>query len=149
MLIGEVVSSSFFLLLYVCVLMQLMPFSYRYPNELLEYLRLVYLMPEDMEGRSLDDIMYADAISMQNELAVLASIETACMDALENYSTSEEEDARLINDPSLFNMFPKTQRMAIKHRRSEKRLLKKTAAAVRQQLLNLKSGRRPLRIDDD
>lgn len=121
----------------------------RYPNELFEYLRLVYLTPEDLNGQALEDIMYNDPISMQNELAVLASIETACVEALDNYSTTEEEDARLINDSTMFNMFPKTQRMAIKHRRSEKRLLKKTAAAVRQQSVNLKSGRRPLRPEEE
>lgn len=81
---------------------------------------------------------------MENELSVLASIEAACTEGLGLYSTTEEEDAKLINDPKLFNMFGKTQRMAIKHRRSEKRLLKKTAAAVRQQQLNLKSGKRSL-----
>jgi histone-lysine N-methyltransferase SETD3 len=121
----------------------------RYPNELFEYLRLIYLTPEDMGGRSMSEIDYADPISLQNELAALASIESACADALESYSTKEEEDARLINDGSLFNMLPKTQRMAIKHRRSEKRLLKKTAAAVKQQMLNLKSGKRKLRPDED
>ena len=69
--------------------------------------------------------------------------------ALASYSTKEEDDARLINDGKLFNMFPKTQRMAIKHRRSEKRLLKKTAAAVKQQLLNLRSGKRKLRPEEE
>ena len=122
---------------------------HRYPNELFEYLRLVYLTPEDLNGQNLEDVMFADPISMENELGVLASIESACMDALQNYFTTEEEDASMINDSSLFNMLPKTQRMAIKHRRSEKRLLKKTAAAVRQQALNLKSGRRPLRPEEE
>jgi hypothetical protein len=71
------------------------------------------------------------------------------LQALASYSTKEEDDARLINDSKLFNMFPKTQRMAIKHRRSEKRLLKKTAAAVKQQLLNLRSGKRKLRPEEE
>lgn len=114
-----------------------------------EYLRLVWLTPEDAEGRALEDIDFADPVSLQNELAVFASIEDACTDALDQYSTKEEDDARLINDTRMFNMLPKTQRMAIKHRRSEKRLLKKTAAAVRQQMLNLRSGKRKLRPDDE
>lgn len=120
-----------------------------YPNELFEYLRLVYLTPEDAAGRALGDIDYADPVSLQNELAVFASIEEACTDALEQYSTKEEDDARLINDTRMFNMLPKTQRMAVKHRRSEKRLLKKTAAAVRQQMLNLRSGKRKLRPEEE
>jgi histone-lysine N-methyltransferase SETD3 len=94
-------------------------------------------------------VEYADAISMENELAVLGSIEQASLDALKSYATTEEDDAKLINDQRMFNMLDKTKRMAIKHRRSEKRLLKKTAAAVRQQIINLKSGRRPLRPMDD
>ena len=121
----------------------------RYPNELFEYLRLVYLTPDDAAGRQLENIDFADPVSLQNELAVFASIEEACSDAIAQYSTKEEDDARLINDTRMFNMLPKTQRMAIKHRRSEKRLLKKTAAAVRQQMLNLRSGKRKLRPDDD
>jgi histone-lysine N-methyltransferase SETD3 len=118
--------------------------SLRFPNELFEYLRLVYLTPEDLAGRSLEEVPFADPINMENELNVLASIEAACTGGLQSYSTTEEEDAKLINDPKMFNMLGKTQRMAIKHRRSEKRLLKKTAAAVRQQQLNLKSGKRSL-----
>lgn len=176
---------------------------FSYPNELFEYLRLVYLTPEDIQGKKLSDMDFTDPISLENELAAMASIESACEDvsgkeagrlrvsylifhgppyfyssipafplpvlmmtshlipppsyphspailkALASYSTKEEDDARLINDGKLFNMFPKTQRMAIKHRRSEKRLLKKTAAAVKQQLLNLKSGKRKLRPEEE
>ncbi len=109
----------------------------------------MYLTPEDAAGRALGEIDFADPVSLQNELAVFASIEEACVDAIEQYSTKEEDDARLINDTKMFNMLPKTQRMAVKHRRSEKRLLKKTAAAVRQQMLNLRSGKRKLRPEEE
>ncbi|EKU20304.1 ribulose- -bisphosphate carboxylase oxygenase small subunit n-methyltransferase i [Nannochloropsis gaditana CCMP526] len=102
-----------------------------------------------MGGRALREMEFTDPISLENELAAMASIEGACEEALASYSTKEEDDARLINDSKLFNMFPKTQRMAIKHRRSEKRLLKKTAAAVKQQLLNLRSGKRKLRPEEE
>jgi hypothetical protein len=152
-----------------------------------------------MQGRKLSEMEFTDPVSLENELAAMASIESACEDvsgrgggeggkgawssercfsfvcdradvisslsfpppptlppplpslpqALASYSTKEEDDARLINDGKLFNMFPKTQRMAIKHRRSEKRLLKKTAAAVKQQLLNLRSGKRKLRPEEE
>ncbi|TFJ81448.1 hypothetical protein NSK_007409 [Nannochloropsis salina CCMP1776] len=123
--------------------------AFPYPNELFEYLRLVYLTKEDMGGKALREMEFTDPISLENELAAMASIEGACEEALASYSTKEEDDARLINDSKLFNMFPKTQRMAIKHRRSEKRLLKKTAAAVKQQLLNLRSGKRKLRPEEE
>ena len=46
----------------------------------------------------------------------------------------------MIMDTRLFNTLPKTMRMAIKHRRAEKRLLKRTIAAVQQQLKNYKNA---------
>ena len=70
----------------------------RYPNELFEYLRLVYVTPEDLKGKTLGDVDYADPVSLENELAVMASIESACVDAIASYSTKEEDDAKLIND---------------------------------------------------
>lgn len=50
----------------------------RYPNELFEYLRLVYLTKEDMGGRALREMEFTDPISLENELAAMASIEGAC-----------------------------------------------------------------------
>jgi hypothetical protein len=116
----------------------------RYPNELFEYLRLVSVSPEELGSKQLQSLDYADPISKENELRVLTLIEEACKQALQRYPTTEEEDGKLVNDVRLFKTLSKRQRMAVKHRRSEKRLLKKTAAAVRQQTVAIQSGRRQI-----
>lgn len=120
----------------------------RYPNELFEFLRLVFLKQSDLEGKTLEQLTFADPLTMENELSVLQAIEDACLQAIASYPTTEDEDSKVIGDTKLFMSLSKSQRMAIKHCRSEKRLLKKTAAAVRQQSTALKTGSRPLRSDN-
>lgn len=78
-------------------------------------------------------------ISSKNEFKVLTAIESGCIQALENYPNTEEEDTKMIMDTRLFNSLSKTMRMAIKHRRAEKRLIKRTIAAVQQQLKTYKN----------
>lgn len=53
---------------------------------------------------------------------------------LEKYETTEEEDVDLIQDKNLFNLLSKQSRMAIRHRRNEKRLLKRTIAALEKEI---------------
>lgn len=119
----------------------------RYPNELFEFLRLVFLKEADLQGKSLEELSFADPLTMENELSVLQAIEDACNQAMDSYPTTEDEDTKVIADAKMFMSLTKTQRMAVKHCRSEKRLLKKTAAAVRQQSTALRSGTRPLRSE--
>ena len=54
---------------------------------------------------------------------------------LTNYPNNEDEDAALIKDKGLFRLLTYNQRMAVRHRRNEKRLLKRTIAALEKQLL--------------
>lgn len=42
----------------------------------------------------------------------------------------EEQDSVIMNDPGMFRALSKTQRMAVKHRRQEKIILRRTIAAV-------------------
>mmetsp|Transcript_15842 Transcript_15842/g.20937 ORF Transcript_15842/g.20937 Transcript_15842/m.20937 type:complete len:506 (+) Transcript_15842:53-1570(+) len=95
----------------------------RYPDELLQFLRLVCLTPEQLGSRPLDYFTYGDRISGENELDVLNLIAAACKESLGQYPNSEEEDTALMSDYQLFKMFSKSQRMAIKARRQEKRIL--------------------------
>lgn len=53
---------------------------------------------------------------------------------LEKYPNSEEDDAALIKDKGMFRILSYNQRMAIRHRRNEKRLLKRTIAALENQI---------------
>jgi len=106
----------------------------RYPVELLEYLRLMQMTPDDTRGKPLKDFDYARSISMANEAAVLTSVIEAVTMQLNKYPNTEEDDAALIKDKMLFRTLSYNQRMAIRHRRNEKRLLKRTIAALENQI---------------
>lgn len=107
----------------------------RYPVELLEYLRLMQMTPADTGGKSVADFDYSRTISPANEAAVLTSVVGAVRRQLSKYPQTEEEDAALIKDKVLFRFLSYNQRMAVRHRRNEKRLLKRTIAALEKQLI--------------
>jgi len=117
----------------------------RYPVELLEFLRLMQMTPDDTRGRPLSEFDYARTISMANEAAVLTSVIEAVSRQLEKYVNTEEDDAALIKDKGLFRTLSYNQRMAIRHRRNEKRLLKRTIAALENQIR--KSGLDEIELD--
>lgn len=106
----------------------------RYPTEMLEYLRLMMMTPEDTMGKPLQDFDYTRTISAANEAAVLYSIVDAIKGQLNKYPSAEEEDAEIIKDKALFRLLSYNQRMAVRHRRNEKRLLKRTIAALEKQI---------------
>jgi len=107
----------------------------RYPVELLEYLRLMQMTPEDAGGKPLSEFDYSRTVSLANEAAVLKSVIVAVRRQLGKYPQTEEEDAALIRDKGLFRMLSYNQRMAVRHRRNEKRLLKRTIAALEKQII--------------
>merc|ERR1712087_259857 len=92
------------------------------------------MTPEDTRGKPLAAFDYTRTISAANEQAVLVSIIEAVRNQLSLYPTTEEQDAALIQDKSLFQCFNYNQRMAVRHRRNEKRLLKRTVAALEKQI---------------
>ena len=106
----------------------------RYPVELLEFLRLMQMTPEDTRGRPLKEFDYSRTISAANEASVLRSVIEAVKRQLRKYPNTEEEDAALIKDKGMFRLLSYNQRMAIRHRRNEKRLLKRTIAALENQI---------------
>lgn len=106
----------------------------RYPTEMLEYLRLMMMTPEDTRGRPLKDFDYTRTISAANEASVLFSVVDAIKRQLSLYPTTEEQDAEIIKDRAMFRLLSYNQRMAVRHRRNEKRLLKRTIAALEKQI---------------
>jgi hypothetical protein len=106
----------------------------RYPVELLEFLRLMQMTTEDTRGKPIREFDFSRTISFANEAAVLTSVIEAVKRQLNNYPNTEEQDAELIKDKEMFRMFSYNQRMAVRHRRNEKRLLKRTIAALEKQL---------------
>ena len=106
----------------------------RYPVEMLEYLRLMQMTPDDTGGKALSDFDYNRPISTANEAAVLNSVVQAVRQQLKKYPNSDEDDANIIKDKKMFRFLSYNQRMAVRHRRNEKRLLKRTVAALEKQL---------------
>jgi hypothetical protein len=108
----------------------------RYPVEMLEYLRLMMMTPEDTRGKPLMDFDYSRTISSANEAAVLQSVVSAVRYQLSLFPQTEEDDAAIIKDKAMFRLLSYNQRMAVRHRRNEKRLLKRTLAALEKQIRN-------------
>lgn len=102
----------------------------RYPDELLQYLRLIQLNKAQLGNRTLEDLMFEKKQTDVNELMVLDSLAEACLATIEGYPTTEEQDSLIMNDPGMFRALTKAQRMAVKHRRQEKRILRRTIAAI-------------------
>lgn len=110
----------------------------RYPDELLQYLRLIQLNKEQLLDRRLVDLDFDRKQTDVNELMVLDSLVDACNAAILGYPTTEEDDSKIMADPGMFRALSKTQRMAVKHRRQEKRILRRTIAAVSKAKENLR-----------
>jgi len=108
----------------------------RYPIEMLEYLRLMMMTPEDTRGKALEEFDFSRTISPANEAAVLQSVVEAVKYQINLFPQTEEDDAAIIKDKGMFRLLGFNQRMAVRHRRNEKRLLKRTLAALQKQIRN-------------
>ena len=89
---------------------------------LLRYLRLCCLTPSD---GSLDSFKYNERISVANEAAAQRALSEGCERVLALYPQTEAEDAALMEN-GLFAALSRNQRMAVKLRRNEKRILLRT-----------------------
>jgi [ribulose-bisphosphate carboxylase]-lysine N-methyltransferase len=105
----------------------------RYSNELIQFLRLACLT----ESGSLDSFAYNEPISVANERAALTALRDGCENALRRYAETEQEDAALMDNGRLFTMLSRNQRMAVKLRRNEKRILLRTIRVCETQLQDL------------
>lgn len=85
-------------------------------------------------GKPLSQFDFTRTVSPANEASVLLSVIEAVKRQLSKYPNLEEEDAIMIKDKALFRLLSYNQRMAVRHRRNEKRLLKRTIAALEKQL---------------
>jgi len=95
----------------------------RYSNELMQFLRLCCVRKSD---GPLASFSYNEPISATNEVAAFTALRDGCNAALDLYEQTEEEDAALMADGNLFASLTRNQRMAVKLRRNEKRILLRT-----------------------
>ena len=109
----------------------------RYPRELVDFLRLLLAEPEDIGSHYLEGIDFNDPISPSLEWRVLKTIVNVCESYLQQYPTTLKDDEIFITDRSLFGTLTRQQRMAVKLRASEKRILFLTVKAMDEELSKL------------
>eukprot|EP00596_Hydrurales_sp_CCMP1899_P010112 CAMPEP_0119051472 /NCGR_PEP_ID=MMETSP1177-20130426/73074_1 /TAXON_ID=2985 /ORGANISM="Ochromonas sp, Strain CCMP1899" /LENGTH=569 /DNA_ID=CAMNT_0007030679 /DNA_START=102 /DNA_END=1811 /DNA_ORIENTATION=- len=111
----------------------------RYPSELVDFLRLLLVEPEDLGMQPLDTVDFNEPISPSLERRVLSTMISICESYLEQYPTRVEDDEALMMDRGLYGALTRQQRMAVKLRASEKRILELTIKAVQDELEKLPS----------
>ena len=94
--------------------------------------------------QTLDRIDFNEPISPSLERRVLTTIIDICESYLEQYPTSLDEDEKFMLDRGMFAALSRQQRMAVKLRASEKRILNLTIKAVRDEL-----GKLPALVSSD
>ena len=109
----------------------------RYPSELVDFLRLLLVEPEDLGMQPLQTTDFNEPISPSLERRVLQTLGSICESYLEQYATTAEQDEALIQDKGMFATLSRQARMAIKLRASEKKILQATIAASKEELLKL------------
>ncbi|GJQ13480.1 hypothetical protein GpartN1_g5271.t1 [Galdieria partita] len=93
----------------------------RYPVEMAEFLRFCCI---DTENELEAD--FGTIVSGSNEKSALKKLSNYIVEQLEKYPTPLEEDERIIRDRAMFQTLARNQRMAIRQRLSEKRILRAT-----------------------
>lgn len=87
----------------------------------------------------LPSVDFNEPLSLALERRVLETIITICETYIERYPTSLDEDEKFMGDRILFSSLTRQQRMAVKLRSSEKRILARTIKAVTEELMKLPS----------
>lgn len=109
----------------------------RYPSELVDFLRLLLVEPEDLGLQPLPSVDFNEPLSLSLERRVLETIISICGSYIDQYPTSLDEDEKLMRDRGMFSALTRHQRMAVKLRASEKRILARTIKAVEEELAKL------------
>ena len=118
----------------------------RYPSELVDFLRLLLVESEDLGLQPLEQVDFNEPLSPSLERRVLTTMVSICESYLEQYPQTVEEDEKLMGDKGLFKALTRQQRMAVKLRASEKRILKQTIRAIKEELVKLP---RVVQVDSD
>jgi histone-lysine N-methyltransferase SETD3 len=111
----------------------------RYPVELMQFLRFAALTEDDMAGCSdLEQVDVTKPLNKANEVAARNLLITACESALDAYPTSIGDDEAALRDKSMTQLLTRKQRLSLRLRLGEKRILERTIAGVRREIQNLK-----------
>ena len=82
---------------------------------------------------------FNEPLSLSLERRVLTTIIAICEQYIDQYPTTLIEDEKLMGDRKLFAALTRQQRMAVKLRSSEKRILDRTITAVKEELSKIPS----------
>lgn len=102
----------------------------RYPTALVDFLRLLLAGAEDLGMQALADTDFNSPLTPSLERRVLDALVDICAAYLRRYPTTLAQDEALLADKKLFAALSRQQRMAVKLRLSEKRILQDTITAV-------------------
>ncbi|CEL95601.1 unnamed protein product [Vitrella brassicaformis CCMP3155] len=110
----------------------------KFPSEMFEFVRLMVIDKATLGDRPLARFDFTRPLSEALENRVLDTVIEQCAEILQRYPTTDAEDEALISDRGLFSMMSKSQRMAVRMRFQEKRILKRTMAALKARRKNVK-----------
>lgn len=113
----------------------------RYPSELVDFLRLLLVEKDDLGMQPIETTNFNEPITPSLERRVLTTMMEICRSYIAQYPTTLAEDEALMADKNTFSsLLTRQQRMAIKLRASEKRILMQTMKAVQDELDKLPSN---------
>lgn len=119
----------------------------RFTNDMMQFLRLLMLQPEDLNLQDWDDSASVDAAMARldfskafgelSERRALLCLKGICEELSAGYPNTLEEDEALISDRGMFELLPRNQRNAIRVRYAEKLILRNTVATLNRVMNNL------------
>lgn len=89
---------------------------------------------DDANIAAFDALDLGNPISEVNEAASALAIASACKAALARYPTDADEDAAVLSDREMARLLGRNQRLALRMRRGEKRILQRTVASVEREV---------------
>jgi histone-lysine N-methyltransferase SETD3 len=96
------------------------------PQELMRFLRIAHLLPQEVESAQRALSSGGAAVSLRNELAVVRDLLNKIDTFLESYKTSIEEDEAALRRSSLQPIL----RLVVRYRKAEKEVLHKSRAIL-------------------
>lgn len=122
-------------------------FRDRFVNEMMQYLRLLVVKPEDLGlpenapadllDKALNSINFRQADAEVSERRAMLILRGICDELTEKYSTTLDEDEKLLRDRTMFELLPKKQRMAVRVRYGEKLILRAVTTTLDRIMNNL------------
>mmetsp|Transcript_7140 Transcript_7140/g.21789 ORF Transcript_7140/g.21789 Transcript_7140/m.21789 type:complete len:479 (-) Transcript_7140:149-1585(-) len=118
----------------------------RFTNEMMQFLRLLVLQPEDLSLQDWSDasvdaalakLDFTSAFGELSERRALLCLKGICEELAAGYPTTLEEDEVLVQDRAMFELLPRNQRHSIRVRYAEKLILRNTVSTLNRVMNNL------------